>query len=149
VIGSCINAGGIVLGGALSVFVKKPLSARVQSMMKVGLGAGAVFIGLRLTWMSMNGTLGQRAKLFGIILLAMVVGKLTGKLLRLQKMSNRLGRYASARIVAAPQCQDKFNEGVAVCTSLFCAAPLALLGAVHERGGGGRRGFLWCSSSRR
>lgn len=130
--GALVNAFGILLGGVLPWFMKKPLSARHQSALKVGLGVFAVFLGLRLTWMSLNGSIGQKLKLLGIILLAMVVGKLFGKLLRLQKLSNRLGRYASAKILAAEQSKDKFNDGFVVCTSLFCAAPLALLGAVHE-----------------
>lgn len=130
--GPIINASGIVLGVFLALIVKKPLSTKYQSALKVGLGAFTVFFGLQLTCVSLYGSLSSAAKLFGIVMLSMILGKIVGKLLHLQKMSNQLGHFASAKIVTAEETEDKFNVGFLVCTSLFCAAPLAILGAVDE-----------------
>ncbi len=58
------------------------------------LGALTVFFGLRLVWLSVNGTFLSGLKQILIALLAVVVGNLLGKLLGLQKISNQLGRYA-------------------------------------------------------
>jgi uncharacterized protein len=67
------------------------------------------------------------------VLVAMVLGRLTGRVLHLQKGSNRLGRLARERILATkPGGPNRFSDGFLVCAILFCAAPLGLLGAVHD-----------------
>jgi uncharacterized membrane protein YqgA involved in biofilm formation len=131
-IGPLINAVGILLGASLALIVKKPLSARHQRNLKIGLGAFTVFYGLQLTVTSLHGNFGQIFKQLGVVLLAMVFGKLIGKLLHIQKGSNRLGQFASRKIAAASASADKFNEGFVVCTVLFCAAPLATLASIQE-----------------
>jgi uncharacterized membrane protein YqgA involved in biofilm formation len=60
----------------------------------------------------------------------MVLGKLLGRLLYLQTLSNSLGQYA-ARMLAAPG-KKQFNDGFIVATALFCAGPLAVLASVQE-----------------
>ncbi len=131
-IGSLINAAGILLGAGLALFFKKPLSPLHQMGLKIGLGAFTVFFGLRVTWTSLNGNMVQIAKQMAVVLLAMVFGKLLGKLLHLQKFSNSVGKYATRKMAGAALSNDKFNEGFLVCTALFCAAPLAMLASVHE-----------------
>lgn len=131
-IGSYINAGGIILGCGYSLLFKKALSAHHQSVLKVGLGAATVFYGLKLSITSLHGSPWQMTKQFGIVLLAMTLGKLVGKLLRLQKMSNSLGKYASRLISESPTNPDRVNNGFLVATALFCAAPLAMLASVEE-----------------
>lgn len=131
-LGTFINAGAIILGGILGLTMK-PFSASQQLYIKTVLGVAAVFFGLRLVWESFNGTFLQILAQFGIVTLAMILGKLTGQLLRLQKFSNRLGQYARAQITAArPDSPNRFNDGFTVCALLFCVAPLAWLGAVPD-----------------
>jgi len=62
----------------------------------------------------------------------MALGKLAGRLLRLQKFSNAVGQFASQKMAAAPPGKPEFNNGFRVATGLFCAAPLAILGSVAE-----------------
>lgn len=100
-------------------------------MLKVTLGIYTCWFGLRLTWSSLNGSWRQIARELGILLLAMMLGKITGKLLRLQKMSNSIGQYA-ARALAAPPANPPFRDGFLLATGLFCVGPLALLASVQE-----------------
>jgi len=99
----------------------------------VMLGVFAVFYGLRLTWLSLHGPFLHAARQLLIVVLAMMLGKLTGRLLQLQKTSNRLGRFARERMEqrAAPKSHT-FSDGFNTCALLFCAAPLAVLGAVQD-----------------
>ena len=61
------------------------------------------------------------------------MGPLVGKLLRLQKASNRIGQLARERMArATPDNPQRFSDGFTVCTLLFCAAPLGILGAIHN-----------------
>jgi uncharacterized protein len=112
---------------------RKPLSAVNESFFKVGLGVFTVFYGLRLTWMSVNGTFLQTLKQLLIAVLALMLGKMVGRLLRLQTMSNQVGRQARERIAATkPKDPNRLSAGFKTCAALFCAAPLAMLGSVQD-----------------
>jgi len=131
-VGALINSAGIVLGGGLALVLKKPVSATNQSRAKILLGVFTVWFGLTLTLSSLNGSLAHRCKQLALVLLAMALGKLTGKLLRLQKLSNAVGQFATRKMAAASSGKPDFNAGFRVATALFCAAPLAVLGSVAE-----------------
>jgi uncharacterized membrane protein YqgA involved in biofilm formation len=138
VTGTIINALAILIGTMFGLWRKSPPNAENQSFMKLALGVAIVFVGLRLTWFSVSGSLLQILWQLGIVILAMMLGRLTGKLLRLQVLSNRLGHFARNRITAVQKPGgNSVSDGVNVCAALFCAAPLGWLGAVSEALGGG------------
>jgi uncharacterized protein len=131
-VGTILNAVGILVGGIVGMVRRKPLIPSTEAFFKVTLGAFTVFYGLRLTWLSLNGSLFQSLKQLLIAVLALMLGKLVGQLLRLQKMSNYLGCAARAHIAAAtPSDPLRAGKGFKTCSALFCAAPLGLLGAVQ------------------
>src|SRR5262245_37051147 len=127
-IGTILNVAGILIGGIVGLTRRKPLSPATESFFKVVLGAFTVFYGLRLTWISLNGSFLQILKQLLIAVLAMILGKLTGRLLGLQRLSNHLGRAARQRITTAkPGDPARLGEGFKACAALFCAAPLGIL----------------------
>jgi hypothetical protein len=129
--GAWINALGIVAGGAWGLAAAKPIPPPYPSALKIMLGVCTVWFGLKLAWVSLNGSFRQLVEELGIVILAMMLGKVAGKLLRLQKLSNSIGRRAS-QTLAAPASQSRFNDGFLLATGLFCAGPLALLASVQE-----------------
>jgi uncharacterized membrane protein YqgA involved in biofilm formation len=132
-IGTALNVAGILIGGLVGLTRRKPLSPVNESFFKVTLGVFTVFYGLRLTWISVNGTFLQISKQLLIAVLALVLGKMAGQLLHLQKMSNSLGRQARERMSASkPADPRQLSEGFKTCAALFCAAPLAVLGSVQD-----------------
>ncbi len=132
-IGTALNVAGILIGGLAGLARQRPLSAANESFFKLILGVLTVFYGLRLTWMSVNGSFLQVLKQLLIALLALMLGKVTGRLLRLQKMSNHLGRQARQRFAATKLADpNQLSEGFKTCAALFCAAPLAILGSVQD-----------------
>ena len=130
-IGAIINSAGIVAGGLWALTVKKPLSGPYQLAVKVVLGVFTVWFGLQLTWRSLNGSAGQVLKELCLVLLAMALGKLAGRVLRLQALSNSIGQYAT-RAMAASAGQKRFGDGFLLATALFCAGPLSILASVQE-----------------
>lgn len=137
-IGTFINAFAIFFGAIFGLTRKTGMAAENQAFFKVMLGVATVIVGLRLTWISLNGPAKQIFWQLGIVIVAMMLGKLTGRLLHLQKLSNRLGRFARERIAAVrPGQPGNISDGVNVCAALFCAAPLGILGAVTDALGGG------------
>jgi uncharacterized membrane protein YqgA involved in biofilm formation len=130
--GAFLNAIGILLGGLFGLAQRAPLSARSQDFLRRALGAATAFFGLRLIWLNVNGSFWQCARQILIALLAIVLGNLAGKILRLQKISNRLGRFAGKLISSAQSGPPRKAGGFNACAILFCAAPLGILGAVTE-----------------
>jgi uncharacterized membrane protein YqgA involved in biofilm formation len=131
--GTALNVVGILIGGCAGLVRRKPLSPANESFSKVALGVFTVFYGLRLTAVSLNGSFLQILKQLLVVVLALMLGKVTGRLLRLQKMSNHLGRQACDRIAASrPANPNRLSDGFQTCAALFCAAPLAILGSVQD-----------------
>lgn len=131
--GAFLNAISILLGGLLGLALRQSLSLRAQTFFRSALGLAAIFCGLRLVWLSIGGTFLSAFKQIFIALLAIMLGFWIGRLLRLQKWSNRLGQHAG-RLIASAQTNAprKAGGGFTACTVLFCAAPLGWLGAVTD-----------------
>jgi len=102
-----------------------------QLALKIILGVYTLWFGLKLAWTSFYGSPRQILKELAIVLLAMTLGKLAGKLMRLQKLSNSIGQYAT-RTLAAPKPNPQFSDGFVLATALFCVGPLAWLASVQE-----------------
>lgn len=131
--GAILNASAILIGGIIGLIRPRPLTAQTQAFFKVLLGVLTMFFGLRLTWLSIGGSAWATTKQIIIVLLAVMVGHLLGKLFRLQKLSNRLGQHARKLIETnRPDHPHRFSNGMNACTILFCAAPLGIMGAIHD-----------------
>lgn len=131
--GAFLNAIGILLGAIIGLSQSKPLSLRNQLWFRNAIGAFTIFFGLRLIYLSLAGPFLSCLKQLAIALLAVLLGFWIGKLFRLQKISNHLGRLAASTIAEArnqppANSADAFNA----CAILFCAAPLGLIGAVTD-----------------
>jgi len=132
-LGTILNVAGILLGGAVGLLRRKPLATAQEAYLRIVLAAFTIFYGLRLSWLSISGSFGQIVKQLLIVVLALMLGRLTGRLLHLQKFSNRLGRRAREILAAAQPGQPQApSQGFKVCAGLFCAAPLGILGAVQD-----------------
>jgi len=132
-IGTMLNSSAIVIGGTLGLTTSKALAASAEAQLRIVLAAFTVFFGLRLTWLSLNGSALQILKQCVILILALMLGKLAGRILGLQKTSNYLGRRAQEQILATQHAgSHSANEAFKQCATLFCAAPLGILGAVQD-----------------
>jgi uncharacterized membrane protein YqgA involved in biofilm formation len=137
VIGAFLNALGILLGALFGLVRRRPLALRPQKFLQSALGAFVVLFGLRLVLENLGGTWAAGLKSLLIAALAILLGFLLGRLLGLQKISNRLGHQAAGRIAAAQQAPPGPPvPGLLAVSVLFCAAPLGLVGAVTDGLGG-------------
>ncbi len=132
-IGAFLNALGILLGGLFGLAVRAPLSARTQHFFKLAIGVGTVFLGLKLVIENLHGSFTDVLKQLFLTALAVILGYWLGKLLQLQKISNRVGHFAAQLLAAAQKHPPgKPADGFLAGTILFCAAPLGILGAVTD-----------------
>lgn len=132
-IGAFLNGLGILIGALFGLAVRKPLTARTQAFLKSALGALTVFYGLRLIYENVHGTFFACLKQILIAVLAVLLGYWVGRLLRLQSLSNRIGRHAATLLATAQKNPSvHYAAAFAAATILFCAAPLGILGAVAD-----------------
>lgn len=133
-VGTILNTAGIVLGGLTGLVRKTPLTASTQGLLKLLLGLATVVCGFWLIWTGMSGrTFGQAMLLLGVVLLASIIGKQLGQLLRLQQGSNRLGRFARDQMESVkPGQRVAFSDAFNACAIVFCASPLGIAGAIVD-----------------
>ncbi len=131
--GTILNAAAILLGGIAGLTASRQPTLAHQTALKILLGAFTVYAGLSATWQAVNGTFLQILKQFTVVLLALMLGNLTGKLLRVQKSLNPLGQYAKQKISGArPAAPRRSSEGFITCSILFCVTPIAVIGSLQD-----------------
>ncbi len=136
-VGTLINAAAILAGGVAGLTVKKQIPPVHQTALKVLLGAFTVYVGLSATWQAINGSFPSILKQLCLVLLSLVLGNLTGKLIHAQKSLNHLGQYAKQKIAAASSGnRTPSNDGFITCSILFCLTPIAVLGSLLDGLGG-------------
>jgi uncharacterized protein len=133
-IGPLLNGAVIIIAVVVALLTRKAIPARQQGNLRVILGACIVWFGLKLTWSSLSGSFGFWVKQLLTVLLALTLGKIVGRILRLQKLSNAIGRFATQKMeaVASNSSRPTFGDGFLVATSLFCVGPLAILASVQS-----------------
>jgi uncharacterized membrane protein YqgA involved in biofilm formation len=131
--GTILNAIAIIGGGVIGWLRPQFISAPRQLWLKQVLGVLLVYLGLNQVWRGWNGSWGQATWQFLLVLVAMILGKLAGKLLCLQRAMNGLGQYAKVQCTEpSPAARHPVSSGLCTCTILFCAQPLAILGGIQE-----------------
>jgi uncharacterized protein len=132
-IGTMVNVAGIVAGGVTGLVMSKPLPASTQQFFKAILGVYTIWIGLKLAVTSLEGSFWNVGRQLLVAILAMMLGRLLGKLLRIQRGLNGLGRMAGAKLaMATPAERPAPKDGFMAASVLFCAAPLAMLGPIAD-----------------
>src|SRR2546427_3005597 len=131
--GTILNAAAILAGGIISLTTRQQLAEAHQRNLKVILSVLVVYAGLSMTWKGLHGSVWHQLKQLTIVIVAMMLGKFAGQKLRLQPALNRLGQLAQEKFVRAqPGDSDRIGEGFITCTLLFCAHPMAILGALCD-----------------
>jgi len=131
--GAFLNALGILLGALFGLARREPLTLRTQKSCQSALGAFTAFCGLQLVWLNINGNFTAMVKQIFIAVLALAFGSLLGKMIGLQKISNRLGRRAAELLTRAEKNPTAgTTDGFWAATILFCAAPMGIIGAVTD-----------------
>jgi hypothetical protein len=131
--GTILNAVAILMGGIVGLTASKQPSLVHQTALRILLGAFTVYAGLSATWQAVHGGFLPVLKQFTIVLFSLMLGNLTGKLLRIQKSLNHLGQYAKQKISGTrPATPGRSSEGFITCSILFCVTPIAVLGSLQD-----------------
>lgn len=131
--GTILNLAGVLIGGIAGLSLRRSPSATNQGFLRMLLGVYTTVIGLKITITSFSGSFWQMSKHLVLLVLALTLGRLLGRLLHLQKGLNRLGQTAKEKLGEPPAGSIRRpSDGFIAMTILLCAAPLAVLGPVQD-----------------
>jgi len=131
-LGTFLNAAAILIGGLIGLWRPGIVKPHWERRIQVLLGAFTVYYGLRLVVISLHPPFTHILKEFGIILLSLMLGRLLGSLMRLQKLSNRIGQQARETFTSYSKEKGQAATGFKMCGALYCAAPLAIIGPLCD-----------------
>ncbi|MBI5772994.1 MAG: DUF554 family protein [Verrucomicrobia bacterium] len=137
-LGTILNIAGILLGGIAGLYWPRPMPPEYQSRLKMFLAAAAVWVGFSMLWRAVNGSFRQVLGQLGILLLALILGPLVGRLLRLQKNFSRLGGFAENELSRPVGGGMSAMHGFVACAVIFCLNPLGITGAIQDGLGEGK-----------
>ncbi len=119
-LGTIVNFGAIIVGGAIGLKFKSILPQRVVDLLFQVLGLFTLYLGFSMVLKTEHALL---------IVFSLILGALTGALLELQKRTDRLGDYLQNRFNLKG---IRFSEGFIVASLLFCMGPVAILGSIED-----------------
>lgn len=131
-LGTLINVAALALGGLVGLLWSRPPGLLSQQRLRVLLGACTIFFGFQIIWRSLSGSIPRMLGQVALALLALVLGRLLGRALHLQKRLNRVGQFARERLLQANTRRPSPGDAFAACAGLFCLTPLAVIGSLHE-----------------
>jgi uncharacterized protein len=122
--GTFINVGAVLAGTAVGVLLGHRLAPDVQRTVMAGLGLVTLVLGidLALQWRDTNAL---------YVLGAVLLGGLTGELLRIEARIALLGDRLQRR-VARGDGRSRISEGFVAASLLFCVGPLTVIGSFED-----------------
>ena len=140
--GTLANVATVLVGSGLGIAIGHRLPARTRDLVTDALGLVTLLIAalsaIAVTSADLAGAVGDNAPLL-IVLGALLIGGITGSLLRLEDRVEGLGRWWQARLVTdgSGAARQRFVEGFVVSSLVFCTGPLTILGSLNDGLGNG------------
>jgi uncharacterized membrane protein YqgA involved in biofilm formation len=132
--GTILNAFTVLAGSAAGLLIGNRLSQRIQESVVTGLGLVTMFVGIS--------NAGETENVI-VPLLSLVLGAITGELLRLDVQLERFAGWLQSRIgrragpepaaeEAGPDSRQRFIEGFVTASLVFCVGPLTFVGSIQD-----------------
>lgn len=119
-LGTLVNAGAVIVGGALGSLVIPRIPDHVRKSTMQALGLGVALMALQMGW--------ETQKML-LVLIALAVGTVAGELLRiddrLQGLAGRLERWPVTR-------RSGFAKSFVEMTLLFCVGAMTITGSLRD-----------------
>lgn len=119
-VGTVTNAGAIIAGGLIGVFIKKGVSESVKNTAIQGIGLAVLLVGAQMALKTNN---------ILIVVISMVIGGIIGEILDIEHKLAGLGNWLEVRF----GCDDLNLARAFVTSSLvYCVGAMAVLGAIED-----------------
>lgn len=119
-IGSIVNAFAIIGGSVLGCWLQSHFPERIRTIVFQGLGLSVLLIGIQMA-LKTEDTL--------LVIFAILLGGITGELLRLDTLFERLGNRFKKLIGSK---NAKFTEGLITASLVYCIGAMAIIGPLEE-----------------
>ncbi len=137
--GTLVNVATVLLGSSIGVLVGHRLPERTRDVVTDGLGLVTLLIAalsaMAVTDPVLASAVGDSAPVL-IVLAAVVVGGITGSLLRVEQRLESLGDLLRRRLTRAGDEESaerhRFVEGFVASSLVFCVGPLTILGSLQD-----------------
>ena len=141
-IGTVVNVLTVLLGAGIGVLLGNRLPVRTRDVVTDALGLVTLLIAGTSAIAVLDGDLsdavGTSAPML-IVLGALLLGGITGSLLRLEQRVESFGGWLQTRLAgeAGSVERHRFIEGFVTASLLFCTGPLTILGSLNDGLGNG------------
>jgi len=133
-IGTVVNVATVLIGSLLGVLIGHRLSHRTRDLVTDALGLVTMLIAitsaLTVGDAALSTAVGNSAPVL-IVLGAMLIGGITGSLLRIEQRLEGAGAWMQHRF-SRSEGESTFVEGFVTASMVFCVGPLTFLGALSD-----------------
>jgi uncharacterized membrane protein YqgA involved in biofilm formation len=133
-IGTVVNVATVLGGSVLGVLIGHRLSHRTRDLVTDALGLVTLLIAitsaLTVGDQVLSDAVGDSAPIL-IVLGAMLIGGITGSLLRIEQRLEDFGAWMQHRF-SRGDSESRFVEGFVTASMVFCVGPLTFLGALSD-----------------
>ena len=119
-IGSLVNAAAIIGGAAIGCWLQSRFPERIRAIVFQGLGLCVLLIGIQMALKVEN---------ILIVIFAVLLGGITGEILRLDTLLERIGNWVKRKIGSK---NEKFTDGLVMTSLIYCIGAMAIIGSLEE-----------------
>jgi uncharacterized membrane protein YqgA involved in biofilm formation len=136
-LGTIINVVAIVVGASLGVLIGHRLRTNTSEVVTDSLGLITLVLGalniVALSDRAFTDAVGEGGTLL-VVLASLLVGGITGSLLRLEQRLESFGGFLQSRFqkTGASEAKKRFIDGFVAASLIFTIGPLAILGAISD-----------------
>ncbi len=119
-LGSIVNALAIIGGSLIGCWLQSRFPERIRAIVFQGLGLCVLLIGIQMALKVEN---------ILIVIFAVLLGGITGELLRLDTLFERIGNRFKKLIKSK---NAKFTDGLITASLIYCIGAMAIIGSLEE-----------------
>lgn len=141
-VGTVVNVVTVLVGSSVGVLLGHRLPARTRDVVTDGLGLVTLLVAAvsaaAVTDSTLSDAVGPAAPVL-IVLGAVLIGGITGSLLRIEEHLEAFGAWLQSRAAKASDSAERrrFVEGFVTASLVFCVGPLTVLGSLSDGLGNG------------
>ena len=119
-IGTLVNAGAVIVGGAVGMLFNKSMPERFKTIYFQAVGLFTIAMGIGMVYNMQN---------ILIVVSSVAVGALLGEWMNIERAVDRLSEYLRKKLRIG---NEKFSEGLVTSFLLFCIGAMTIVGAIDE-----------------
>jgi uncharacterized membrane protein YqgA involved in biofilm formation len=122
-LGTIVNAGAIVLGSLIGLFLSRGIPDNYKEITLSAVGLSVVLIGVRSALVSES---------LMIVIFSMILGALIGEWIQIEKKLENFGKFLEKKIAAKSGDTSSFARGFVTASLVFCVGSMAIVGSLES-----------------